>query len=365
MKSLPTESDHAARDNYQRVLKLYPLKIFLILILTSACNILENENTSVNKVVISFETNYDPLPPASVKLDFWGGSSSINSKDMENEKGRYIFESSITKGVDYEFNIKINKMLICETDYPFEHVASQRGIRAKELKVNDKILDNSFLFINPDKDGANFIFKVNNKGEIVPGTGKSISVNDAIPSEIHFESETIRYPQRSAAYQYGNAWFSVVHDTKKTGSSQVEIDNLKFWARLTNGQDVLLASDDYNNVWGGKLYIRYPYFECSLDTSFMFTMPAQLINGKLVFNPSDITNRVWHGWCTGKWAQIPSNTSKLWVEAKVKIIGNALLQVGVDLKPNQNDFNGYWEYGLSDWCFQSSDFKTIYFNKPN
>lgn len=335
---------------------------FLTSIGITSCKTVEYNPNQIDKVTISFESNYDPLPPEFAKMYMWGGPSDINGQNMSVTGGKYIFEAQITQDKEYIFNIETNNQPICGRDNN-EWVAFKNGIRAKEIKVYDKVLDKTFLFDNK-QGGSNFIFKVNQKGEIVPSSGTPITINENIPSEIWYLKETVHLPSSSLNNKYANAWFAVVHDTKKGGVSKIEIESLKLYARLNNGQDVPLATDLYDTEWGGKLYIRYPYFECSLDESLQWQMPAQLINGKLVFSPSDITNRVWHGWCTGAWPQVPINTNKLWIEAEIKITGNALMQIGVDIKPNQNTNDGWSEYGVSDWFFSTSNFQTVYFSKP-
>ena len=198
----------------------------------------------------------------------------------------------------------------------------------------------------------------------MPGSGTPITINENIPPEIWYIEETVHLASSSLTNKYVNAWFSVIHDTKKGGESMVEIKSIKLVARLNTGQDVLLAEDLYETDWGGKLYIRYPYFECPLDEAFQWEMPAELVNSRLVFSPSDITNRVWHGWCTGPWPKVPNNTNKLWVEVEVRITGNALMQIGVDFKNNQTTNDGWDEDGVSNWFFSTSNFQTVSFNKP-
>lgn len=328
----------------------------------SSCETIENNQNTINNVTISFESNYDPLPPEFAKIYIWGGPSDINGQNMTRVSGKYIYEYEITQDKEYIFNIETNNQPVCGRDNN-EWVAFKNGIRAKEIKVNDLVLDKTFLF-NNNQGGSNFIFKVNQKGEIVPGTGTQITINENIPPEIWYLKESVHLTSSSLTNKYTNAWFAVIHDTKKGGVSKVEIESLKLFARLNNGQDVLLASDFFDTEWGGKLYIRYPYFECSLNESLQWQMPAQLINGKLIFSPSDITNRVWHGWCTGAWPQVPTNTNNLWIEAEIRITGNALMQIGVDIKANQNTNDGWSEYGVSDWFFATNNFQTINFNKP-
>ncbi len=329
-----------------------------------SCEKIESNQFDIDKVTITFESNFDPLPPEYVEINLYGGSYGINRCDMESVSGRYIYDFHITKGQEYTFNIVSNNPSICKSNYKKEEwVASGSGIRAKEVKINDKVLDNRFLFDNY-QNGANFKFIVNEKGEVVPGKGVPLSINEDVPSEIQHKKELVKLLPDDIKNRYANVWFSVIHDIRKGGNSKVEIESLKLYARLENGEDVLLTSEDYDKEWEGKLYMRYPYFDCSLDESFQWDMPAQLNNGKLVFYPSDITNRVWHGWCRGKWPQVLSNTKSLWVEAEIRITGNALMQIGVDIRESRHNYEGWGEYGVSDWFFATNEFQTIYFNKP-
>lgn len=335
---------------------------FLLFLSVANCNVekVEVPKFANGKVVITFMSYYDPIPPLFAKIYFWEGLV-INGLYMSGTGQKFTYEIPVEPNTNYLFNIETNVVETCEMSNS-EWVAFKNGIRADYLKIEDKILDNTFLFDN-NQGGSNFIFRINQHGEIVPGYGKSISINENIPPEIWFIEEDVHYSGMSTVNQYANAWFSVIHDKRQGGESRVEIDYLKFFARLSNGQDILLASDDFNSVWDGGLYIRYPYYECSLDERFRWDMPAEIVDGKLIFTPSDIPNRAWHGWGTGPWSNIPFNTIDLWVEAKVKISGNALMQIGIDFKPSQHSNHNWSEFGVSDWFSSSSDFQTIYFNQ--
>lgn len=190
-------------------------------------------------------------------------------------------------------------------------------------------------------------------------------MDESIPPEVFFLVEDIHPKSEILHDKYANAWFSVIHDTRKGGVSKVEIEYLKLYARLNNGKDILLMFSDTSDIkWDGKLYIRYPYFEYSLNKQLQWKMPSRLENGRLTFNPSDITNRVWHGWCIGPWPKVPVNTKRLWIKVKAKITGNALMQIGVDLKTDQNTNDNWEEYGVSDWFFATNNFQEVFFNKP-
>jgi hypothetical protein len=337
--------------------------IALLLIFTAFnCNVekIETPKFENGMVTITFKSYYEPISPLFAKIYFWEGLV-INGIYMSSTGQKFSYEIPVQPNTNYLFNIETNVVAACEMS-DNEWVAFKNGIRADYIKIEDKILDGTFLFDN-NQGGSNFIFRINQNGEIIPGHGKQISINESIPPEIWFIEETVHFYGASITNQYANAWYSVIHDKRKGGESRVEIDYLKLFARLSNGQDMLLAYDDFNSTWDGGLYIRYPYYECSLDERFQWDMPAEIENGRLVFIPSDIPNRAWHGWCTGPWSNIPNQTIDLWVETKVKISGNALMQIGIDFKPSQHSNHNWTEFGVSDWIHSSNEFQTVYFNQ--
>ena len=337
------------------------LYILLVINGLSSCDTIEKDTKQhPERVKISFISNYNPFPPAFAKLSIYS-PTVVNSIDLMSTGN--VYEFSLSENEDCTFNIETNNVAICGHD-PNEWVASKSGIRAKEIKVNNKVLNNEFLIDN-EVGGANFCFRIDNDGNIVPGGGEKVIVNENIPAEVSYSKQTVHLNNPTEfANKFANAWFSALQDIHKGGISKIEIETLNLYARLTNGQDILIASDNYETQWGGKLYIRYPYFECPLKEDLQLDMPAQIIDGKLTFAPSENANRIWHGWCTGSWKQVPSNAIKLWIEADIRITGNALIQFGVDLSYSNSVESWCCEYGLSDWSFQSANFQKVYFNKP-
>lgn len=336
----------------------------LVIISNAKNNTTKNQIPSENvKVTISYESYFDPIPPKYATMGiYW--PSEMGDYDMNFNNGKFICELSIKPGIDYHINIKTNIANICgEND--LEWIASRQGIRAKKVTINNETITNKYLFDNQN-DGANIVFSTDSLGKINPGYGSALFINTDIPSEVSVMKEYVNIPEKCEPNnKYANAWYSVIHDRTKPGTSKVEIFSLKLFARLSNGSTVTLASDIYRNksFWEGKLYIRYPYFRCPTNPDYQWNMPAQLTGESLVFSPSDNVNRVWHGWCSGTWPRVPENTEKLWVEAEILITGNALLQLGVDIRGDLNTTNDWCEYGAGNWYFETESKQTAFFNK--
>lgn len=312
-------------------------------------------------VTISFVSNYDPLLPRFVDLFFWGEGYDINGQKMNKSADTFSYNLTLKKSRLYIFNMKIDNQFACSDNNEY-WLASSRGIRAKELKINNIVIDNNYLR-NDNNGNTNIIFKIEADGNITPGSGSLVNVNSNVPPEVWHIYEKINMSHDQIRNRYANAWFSVIHDISKDDVSKVEISSISLYAVLSNGQNVRIGHDSYEKTWEGKLYVRYPYFLCSLDASLQWLMSAELIDENLVFYPSSNTKRVWHGWISGKWPSVPANAESLWVKAEIKITGSALMQIGVDIRSNLNSNAGWSEYGTSDWFYQTNSFQTIYFNK--
>ncbi len=306
-------------------------------------------------VRIEFTSNFAPYPAQFATLEIY--ASVVQRHPMAKVGDAFVFEGDLLVNASYPMNIHTGYNTGCDETSYSEYLASRSGIRARQVTINGSIITNDFLFDN-FHDGANIVFKVSSTGQVSPGTGTVFEFDERIPAEVSATKET-RWDTVMDYNTHVNAWYSVIHNDNMSDESKVEIAYFRLYARMNTGDDILLASDEFEAVWGGGLYYRYPYFACPI-THFS-DMPAELLNGKLVFFPGLHKDRVWHGWCTGPWPAKPSGTIGFWVEARVLISGPAVMQLGVDIRNNPSSHS---EYGLSNWYFESENWQVIYFNKP-
>ena len=179
---------------------------------------------------------------------------------------------------------------------------------------------------------------------------------DPIPPEVPIRRAYTRYQSPPSGFTSAIGWMQTIHDIRRTGTSQVEVDWMRLYARV-NGIDYMIAEDNFNSgiVWGG-LYQRSPWFATNNSTSLPAQFDAQ--NGYLYLHVSDVTDRVWHWW-GAQWprASIPSGVTNIWFEARIRIHGPALVQIGIDLwrSPSALYENGQnnLEAAASDWKFES------------
>jgi hypothetical protein len=135
----------------------------------------------------------------------------------------------------------------------------------------------------------------------------------------------------------GTLWVIAVHDTKKEGDSSLEIDWVRFYC-MVNGRPVIVSGETSSNgtgtFWSGS-WPRKPWCrgnENREDMKIDFTENTALL--PLNKRP----DRVWH--FGGKRVVIPNNASSCYSEARFKLTGNALVQLGAD----------FWIDEKSDWC---------------
>ncbi len=135
----------------------------------------------------------------------------------------------------------------------------------------------------------------------------------------------------------GTLWVIAVHDTRKEGDSSLEIDWARFYC-IVNGQPVLISRETSSNrtgiYWSG-FWPRNPWcrgIDNREDMKIDFT-------GDIALLPLDERpDRVWH--FGGKRVVIPEDASGCYSEARFKLTGNALVQLGAD----------FWIDNESDWC---------------
>jgi hypothetical protein len=67
---------------------------------------------------------------------------------------------------------------------------------------------------------------------------------------------------------------------------------------------------------------------------------------------------------------VPQNIERCWIEVRCRITGSALIQLGIDYwKDTTVEWKGYnvnnTEAGVSDWYFNSNEWATLNFAKPD
>ncbi len=202
---------------------------------------------------------------------------------------------------------------------------------------------------------------------ILAGCGREpvSQTNSIAPPEAVPQSAEFKLGLPPAGWTAGVAWVVAVHDTRKPGTSNLDVDWVRFYC-MVNGQETLIAGERPGNgtgvEWGG-LYTRYPWFgngDAHLPMNVNFT-------GDTASLPlSDVPDKVWH--FGGARPIIPTNATRCYAAARVKPSGNALVQLGVDFWKDQNvNWCGLdqcnTEGSASDWYGASSDWITIYSGK--
>lgn len=189
----------------------------------------------------------------------------------------------------------------------------------------------------------------------------SIAPPEAIPQHAEFKRGL-----PPAGWTSGVAWVVAVHDTRAAGTSSLEVDWVRFYCTVA-GQETQISGESATNgtgVDGGGLYTRNPWFG---NNDAHTTMSVNFSSDIAVLPLSTIPDKVWHFW--GSRVIIPSNASRCFAAARVRLTGNALVQLGLDFWKDQNiGWCGLdqcnTEGSTSDWYGASLDWITIYSGKP-
>lgn len=131
---------------------------------------------------------------------------------------------------------------------------------------------------------------------------------------------------RPADFWAATVWMNIVQHRGIPDWTEVEIDWLRLWARV-GGSDVLIAEDDVGGTRGlcGGLFIRDPWFEDNVSTPLPQTVTAT----GAILRPHEWKDRVAHPFLCSQ-AAVPQETEYVWAEARVRIDGGGLVQVGSD-----------------------------------
>jgi hypothetical protein len=152
-------------------------------------------------------------------------------------------------------------------------------------------------------------------------------------------------------------WLNAVQKAGTTATSAVEIDYIRLWARI-NGVAQIVARNEYTDAKAaGELRLRNPWFGGAWRS-----MPVQITNGALVIHPSSSPNDVWHPYLES-WPDLRADISgadSVWMEARVRVQGPALVQGGLDAWKNLDyASNRVYEVGATDWVCASADWQTL------
>ncbi len=135
----------------------------------------------------------------------------------------------------------------------------------------------------------------------------------------------------------GVLWVIAVHDTRKEGDSALKIDWARFYC-MVDGKPVLLSGETSPNgtgiFWSG-LWPRKPW--CG-ENDYHEDMEIDFTGDTALLPLKKRPDRVWH--FGGKRVSIPTDASRCYSEARFKLTGNALVQLGAD----------FWIDNESDWC---------------
>jgi hypothetical protein len=174
-------------------------------------------------------------------------------------------------------------------------------------------------------------------------------------------------PIPSLGFTAALGWMQAVDIDGKGTPSKVEVD----WMRLhviVHSIDTVLYEDSFEylttpmNYYG--LWNRTPW----VQDPKVGTMPFIISNGTLLIEPNTNPNLVFHWWSTHR-SLLPQGTTRVWFESRVRIIGGAGVENGIDyykdtiIAPLYNINNV--EAGRSNWFGNSTtDWQIITIGKP-
>ncbi len=288
----------------------------------------------------------------------------------------YQVDIALQDSTNYLCNIKVVSDL-----YPdrADWIARSTGVNAVFTSINGTLLTNEYLVrtgepISTDQvpSAAFSFFEANNT--VSAGIGEKWNPNPMLPPEIPQYHEYCRLRLPPSSFSAGLPWMQALHSGNANDSSKVEIDYLRFYAHTPDG-DTLLCEDDYLDDLqlagydNGGTYLRYPFF--FLEEENNWAMPAEIANGNLVFFPGAQRDRVFHWW-TSERATIPQDAEYVYAEARVRITGDACVQLAVDFwRDLESPYSGFdvnnTEAGVSDFIFgmRSDEWQPIYFSTEN
>ncbi|MEW6602574.1 MAG: hypothetical protein AB1499_16495 [Nitrospirota bacterium] len=138
-------------------------------------------------------------------------------------------------------------------------------------------------------------------------------------------------------WKSGTLWIIAVHDTRKGGDSYLEIDWARFYC-MVNGQPVVMSgeiSDNKTGIYWSGSWPKTPWCQGTEERSDMMID----FTGETALLPlHEWPDRVWH--FGSKRIIVPDDASRCYSEARIRLSGNALVQLGAD----------FWIDDKSEWC---------------
>lgn len=172
------------------------------------------------------------------------------------------------------------------------------------------------------------------------------------PAESPHKTAYYRYSIPPSGFTAVICWMQAIDILGMSSPDKVEVDWLRTHATV-NGIDTILLEDTFDGHTSAMdsygLYSRNPWFAGDR----LAAMPFSIQSSTLIMEPSLNPNHVFHWWNTSR-SSIPSGTSRVWCEARVRITGGAGVQVGIDYwKDLTAPYAGFdvnnTEAGVSDW----------------
>ena len=299
-------------------------------------------------------------------------------------KNGEVKEAEMTKKTDSQFSINIElldninylvNIKLTSVDIPGVElwVGKAIGIDAINVSVNNISMTNEYLVKTYDTPSAAFSIQKNGN-QISPGIGDKWNSNPKFPTELTEYHNYCRLQLPPNGFTTGLPWMQALHNGGPNDNSKVEVAYLRFYAHTASG-DTLLFEDDYSDNleltaydYGGT-YLRYPFFFD--EENYSWAMPAEINNGNLIIKTDTHKDRVFHWWSSQR-ILIPNNAQYVFTETKVKITGDACVQLAIDFwKDLTSPYAGLninnTEAGVSDFIFESTsnDWQIITFSTEN
>lgn len=330
----------------------------ILIILLFISNIIFAQSSSSVNIRVVF-----PFNPTNVVLHLWdpcchdftmikSGQKEFSS-ELTNINDRLLFnisfdipEYSISNWWIGSGNTYMNSLIPNRFD--------PHGLKYGKIYINDQLIDNSYTVKNSNNNGLDISVKINSDNSITPLLDPShihLKIDDRIPQEAHhhYAFRNINIPGSGDINIVG--WVIAITDNNIIDTCKMEVDYVKLWGRIGDTL-VLLAENEYNTyspLNDGGLYLRYPFFPIGYDQHD--SMPGNVSNGILTFYPSQNVKKVWHWWTPQYQSPVGFNYDSYKMICRIRIIGHALAQAGIDFKDGNNHIH---ELGVSDWYFENN-----------
>lgn len=161
-------------------------------------------------------------------------------------------------------------------------------------------------------------------------------------------------------------WLQALQNTDIGGTSHIETDWMRLHA-IIDKKDTIIISEEFDlvttNMSSYGLYNRDPWYGGDKQES----MPFTLSNSIMLIKPSLHPEKVFHWWTSR--ATVPLGSSRVWFEARIRIIGAAQLQGGIDYWRNlDSPYLGYnvnnTEAGVSEWVCEAGEWIIVSVGRP-